>query len=581
MYYNSEIVVIFGGEMVSLISSILKLFSTEISDEDEKIIQKAVEAINEMLNRMATSYVTLEDRENIQSQMATHIGVLRSIYIPRKHPLHNLVHEYEEKYRHLNTVIEDSNQSFMKYECNRCKELLSNIDGKVLDNQQQVAVVCDENRNLVLAGAGSGKTLTIAGKVKYLCQEKHINPEDILLIAFTKKSAGEMTERISKKLSIPVQASTFHKLGLDIITNATGKRPEVVDDLGDFIKEYFEKYIVDNPRDIKNLIEYFAYYLHVPADLDKFDSLGEAYDYEKGMDLETLRSKYDQSRYVKVTSDARKENNRTLKNERVKSMEEVSIANFLFLNGVEYEYERLYPFESDDPTRKAYRPDFYLPDYDIYLEHFGIDRNGKLPWLSPVEEEKYQEDMKWKRAFHQQNGTKLIETYSYYSSDGVLLERLDKLLKENGVKYREPDFLDIFNSVYAKKGEKYFSEFIRLCCTFITLFKSNGYDFNDLYKLNGRSPIFAKRFFRRRTELFKEIVGPILIAYKRHLEENQAVDFSDMIITAAQYVNNGCKLHQYKWIIIDEFQDISVSRYKLVSAILQRTRAKLLCVGDF
>ena len=79
-------------------------------------------------------------------------------------------------------------------------------------------------------------------------------------------------------------------------------------------------------------------------------------------------------------------NRRTLQNEQVKSLEEVSIANFLFLNGVRYEYERAYPFESADPEHRSYKLDFYLPDYDLYIEHFGIDRQGNLPWLSPIEE---------------------------------------------------------------------------------------------------------------------------------------------------------------------------------------------------
>lgn len=77
--------------------------------------------------------------------------------------------------------------------------------------------MCNENRNLVVAGAGSGKTLTIAAKVKYLCEEKKIRPEDILLIAFTKKPVEKMTERIARELSIPVKGSTFHKLAWQLL----------------------------------------------------------------------------------------------------------------------------------------------------------------------------------------------------------------------------------------------------------------------------------------------------------------------------------------------------------------------------
>ena len=77
------------------------------------------------------------------------------------------------------------NSAVIAAESKRCDALLSDIDGKNLDPQQRAVVLCNEKRMLVLAGAGSGKTLTIAGKVKYLCQEKGVSPEDILLIAFT------------------------------------------------------------------------------------------------------------------------------------------------------------------------------------------------------------------------------------------------------------------------------------------------------------------------------------------------------------------------------------------------------------
>ena len=340
-----------------------------------------------------------------------------------------------------------------------------------------------------------------------------------------------------------------------------------MDDLSEFAREYFENVVFNNPQDVKNLIEYFAYYLNIPADMDNFESLGAAYDYEKSMDLETIRSKYEQAKYVSDNEKIHRAEKKTLKNEQVKSLEEVTIANFLYLNGVRYEYEALYPFESNDPNYKAYRPDFYLPDYEIYLEHFGIDKDGNLPWLSPIEEQKYKEGMTWKRDFHRQNKTTLIETYSYYSSQGCLIEKLDQLLKDHGVKYHEPDFIDIFNTVYAKKSDKYFSEFIQLCCTFITLFKSNGYKEMDLDQLSVKNPRYRKSFYQARTTLFKSIIKPLLGLYNQHLEKSNAIDFADMINKAADIVASGHKVYNYKWIIIDEYQDITIT-----PAIIHRLR---------
>lgn len=480
-------------------------------DEDERTeILRNLSDYEADLSCLENQYITFADRKAFTEKWNPVVTKIKSKRIPKRDEAYAPVCNFLGAYSDINTTFSKSNEAFIKAESDHYNSLLSNIDGKSLDEQQRVVVICNEDRNLVLAGAGSGKTLTISGKVKYLCSEKSINPEDILLVSFTKKAAEEMTVRISERLGIPVQATTFHKLGLDIISEAQGKRPDVADNLSSFMRSYFEEYVVKDKEAIKNLVEYFAYYLNVPADMEQFDSLGAAYDHEKGSDFEMIKSKYDREKFIGDANTERRVNRRTLQNEQVKSLEEVSIANFLFLNGVRYEYERAYPFESADPEHRSYKPDFYLPDYDLYIEHFGIDRQGNLPWLSPIEEKKYKDGMSWKRDFHKEHGTKLLETYSYYSSDGCLLTKLEALLHENGVKFKEPDFLDIFNTVYAKESDKYFSEFIKLCCTFITLFKSNGYADIDLPKLQNKNPKYNKAFFIRRTDLFKAIIAPIL-----------------------------------------------------------------------
>lgn len=76
-----------------------------------------------------------------------------------------------------------------------------------------------------------------------------------------------------------------------------------------------------------------------------------------------------------------------------------------------------------------YRPDFYLKDYDIYLEHFGVDENNNAKWLTPFNEQKYIAEMELKRESHKTNNTKLLETYSYYNRDKVLLDKLKAMLE--------------------------------------------------------------------------------------------------------------------------------------------------------
>ena len=551
-------------------------------EEVKNLAQKISEVFNELF-KITENYVA-------HSAELQFIKNWELLFIEAKQAdVHNTDEEFSEVERFktvfssLHDYFESANQQFIQNESLKYDELFSNVDGKSLDFQQRTAVIADEDRILVLAGAGSGKTLTIAAKVKYLCEVKNVKPDEILLVSFTKKSAQEMNERIQKKLGINARATTFHKLGLEIIKNANGRRPEVSDEnvLGDFIHNFFESELLNHPELIKNLTEYFAYFLEIPENLEDCFSLGELYEEEKTSDLETLKSKYDREKYIRETGAEKSRALRTLNNEQVKSVEETKIANFLFMHGIKYEYEKLYPFESDDPKRKAYRPDFYLCDYNIYLEHFGISKDFTVPWLSPIEEKKYLDGILWKRDFHKENGTKLIETYSYYSSEGILLKKLEELLAENGVEFKPRDFTDIFNTVYASKSNKYFGEFIKLCCTFITLFKSDNYKIEEIEDLRQKYLAQEKNeFLCQRTNLFLDIIKILLAEYQNYLYKNNAIDFSDMINNAAELVSAGCNILPYKYVIVDEYQDISKSRFNFLKAIADRTGAKFFCVGD-
>ena len=537
---------------------------------------------SEYLN-LQTHYIPKSEEQCFILRWQDLYSHLSTFYCPRNHCFFSEIEKFKTLYLSLPEDILRANENFIQTESVKYDTLFSDIDGKSLDEQQRTAVITDEDRVLVLAGAGSGKTLTIAAKVKYLCEIKNIRPQDILLISFTRKSAQEMTERICNRLGIQVEATTFHKLGLDIITCSEDSRPDVADEnvLYRFVQEFFENEMLKYPDIIKSLTEYFSYYLEIPTKLEDCHSLGEFYEKEKTADLETLKSKYEREQYIRATGSEKAQSYTTLRNEKVKSLEEIKIANFLFLHGVNYEYEPLYPFESDDLSRKAYRPDFYLVDYDIYLEHFGISKNNTVPWLSPVEERKYLEGIRWKRDFHRQNGTKLLETYSYYSSDGILLNKLEEILLANGVKFKERDFSEIFSTVYACKSNKYFSEIMKLCCTFISLFKSNNYKIDHIEIL--RQHYLAEvqnNFLRDRTNLFLKIIKTILSEYQNSLLARNAIDFSDMINNAADLVVSGCDIPAYKYLIVDEYQDISKARFVFLKAIADRTKAKVFCVGD-
>lgn len=488
---------------------------------------------------------------------------------------------------HLYAEVASRNMEFIGLERVRYRDLLSDVDGKALDQQQCTAVLTDEDAELVIAGAGSGKTTCLAGKVLYLTKAKGIDPNDILLLSFTNKAADEMTDRICGRMGIPIAASTFHKLGLDIIRSVSDTPVRVHEDTAGFIRDFFDKALSDRtfqyPYFAQDMLEFFSFYLHPPADMENFSSLGEAFEYELCNDFETLRSRVERAEFIETETASRMPTRKTLRGECVKSLQELLICNFLFLHGVEYEYERPYPIKDDewDGRHTAYKPDFYLPDYDIWIEHFGIDRFGRCPWLIPVEEAKYQESMIWKRELHKKHGTVLLETYSWYVTDGILLSRLETMLRGHGVKFSDRDYEEIFRTVYGSVADRYFSEFISLCSTFLSLFKANGYTSQDLSFLEYKDSKYAcNRYHTDRTRLFLNIMEPVLTAYDKFLWEQNAVDFSDMINIATKYIQEGKCRPSYKYILVDEYQDASIARFKLVKALHESCGAKILCVGD-
>lgn len=548
--------------------------------EDFKIFKPKIDLFFCELFKLKENFIAHRDRNAFLEKWENLAVQLNSLDIKKNHPLHSAFVDFKNTFENFGSIIAHSNRDFIRNQNEKYDFIFSDIDGKSLDIQQREVVISEEDRTLVLAGAGSGKTLTIAAKVKYLCEVHDVSPQEILLLSFTKKSAAEMTERIQDRLGVPLEATTFHKLGLDILKSDLGFRPEVFDDLELFVKNFFESELSGRQELVQKLTEYFAYYLDVPTDLEECLSLGELYEREKSADLETLKSKFEKEKFIERYREEGASFLVTLKGERVKSIEETKIANFLFMHGVNYEYEKLYPFESDDPFRKSYRPDFYLTDYDIYVEHFGISKDGRVPWLSKIEEKKYLDGIKWKRNFHKMHGTKLLETYSYYTRQGVLLERLESMLLENGIEFKPRKFNEIFETIYAKKSEKYFSEFMKLCAAFITLFKSSNLreENFELFKKDSRQN--ENKFMSERTCLFMDIAKIIFVEYQNYLARNKAIDFSDMINLAAEKVRGGAHIQSYKYVIVDEYQDISKSRFTLLKAIVDECGAKLLCVGD-
>lgn len=99
--------------------------------------------------------------------------------------------------------------------CNKYN--LGNINGYPLDEQQLKAATCEDKFSVIVAGAGSGKSTTMIGKIKYLLEFKRVKPEEILCISFTNESTNNLKNNILKNCGIEIETKTFHKLALKIL----------------------------------------------------------------------------------------------------------------------------------------------------------------------------------------------------------------------------------------------------------------------------------------------------------------------------------------------------------------------------
>ena len=482
------------------------------------------------------------------------------------------VRRFNDTYENFAEFIKSYNQKYVAEQKQLNCEFFRDIEGNSLDDQQQQAIITDEYSNLIIAGAGSGKTLTILGKVKYLVEKRNIDPSKILLLSFTRKTVEELNQRL-RNLGLKTKATTFHKLGYDYIKHFQKNPPAVANEnlLHQTIKQFLKNDILHHGSALKSFVQFMACYLNIPEENDAFDSLGEKLDVKNGIDFETLKSKY----YANTSGSRRISKNKldTFSGERVKSVEELIIANFLFLNGVNYEYEKPYP-HSDH----MYRPDFYLTDYDIWLEYFGIDKHGRAKWLSEFQEKQYIKNMHKKRVKHRLCRTKLLETYSWYNRDNILLDKLREMLEKSGVVFQPLSEQEIYHKII-KQDSSFGVEIISLITSFINLSKSRGLAAGRLRQFIKNSKTNNK-FISARQNLFLDFTLPILEKYNSALSSRSEIDFNDMINQAANLVRQKGAAKAYDYIIIDEYQDISAARFKLITEIRQRSGARLVCVGD-
>jgi DNA helicase IV len=451
--------------------------------------------------------------------------------------------------------VRSTNERIFTKELSSQRDFLNSIEKSPLTEEQARSVICYDNRAQVVAAAGSGKTSVMVARAGYALKKGFTSPNKILLLAFNKAAADELQERVYDRLrtaGIPpegVTAKTFHSFGSKVIGKATGEIPTVAPWVADGRSE----------REIDKIVK----------ELKDQDS-----DFAKAWDIYRLLFAIAPTEGPSAGSpdkrdrDTKRKGFETFKDETVKSEGERMIANWLFLHGVDYRYEERYRFDTASASHPQYHPDFYYPEIDIWHEHWALDRDGK----PPKEFVGYEDGMRWKRSTHYKNQTTLIETTWAGIMWGNDFNSLEYDLKENGASFNwDPQ------RATPKKNVIEDADLCRLIQTFMTHVKSNSLTKKGIQKLlEGR----MSHLSGTRTQLFLRIFWPIHDEWNCRLATNNYIDFEDMLVNAAEHLEKQEAIYDYDLILVDEFQDASHARARLVKGLLQQPNRHLLAVGD-
>ena len=530
---------------------------------------KSHDDINDFVeSKFADSFITHENEREIKdffNPLYVELSSLlkrMNIFSITDEKITDFIYQYE----HISNLVKQHNAQQEDGNIKATKDFFDHILKYPLDLQQRKAIISEEDNCLVVSSAGSGKTSSIVGKVKYLTEIKHVDPKKILLISYTNKAAAELTDRMDIQ---GLRGYTFHKLALDIIAREQKAKPSICDNTDSLFVSIFHQ-LLEDEKFKQAILVYFIDYQVQETDEEKRLK-------QKRQKLASMKD----NRIKAVMPDM------DGKPVYVRSEEEKKLCFVLSSLGLKFRYEEAYEHQVLDEYHSQYRPDFSI-HYEkngiqkrLYLENFGVDEHGMVPmWFAESKGISYEECNKrygdgitWKRELHRKFGTTLIETSSADFHYFDIAEKVKKLLKKEGVPFAEIPGEKLYDMVLPKNSKEE-KVFIRLAVTFITLMKTNCKSISEIRNLANKAHDERSLF------IIDNIICPVYEKYVECMENSQQKDFTDIILEATKL----CEKWQqspYEYIIVDEFQDISMDRYRFLQALRKgEPKSKLFCVGD-
>jgi len=526
---------------------------------DERIEQRECtieEQVEEILH--SGTYLTHNEKERCLKTMVSFEEDLN--HCDKKNILERrIIEEKRKKLKQYFQTISDYNKNFIEQR-KKDYRYLWNKGLLALDDEQQTAIITDDKHNLVVAAAGSGKTEALITRIAYLIARKPdgILPNRILAIAYQRKAKEEIEQRLRDRFNIKnVNVRTFHKLGKDILeeTGREFRRTDIVDQnkKHEIIQKIFNNKI-RNESDFYELFLQFVKTLHDKEAKDDGETKAEALIYSRE------RAYY------------------SINNTRVNSRAEKEMLDFFLthnLNGknIAVKYE---------PDVDGFRPDFYLLQYDLFIEHWALSEKGEVPdWFSQSTEE-YIKSMEMKKKWFAEHDKPLVETFAYeYDEDNP--DRFIELLENRVIKQLQArhggnfEFaLKTYEEIVDVAWQSYRTP-IDDIVNFITTAKTYGLTPSKI------ADRLQRMQWTRKQLAFGSLALPVYSVYEDLLKTHDEIDFEDMINNAIEALDGDRSLRAdvYDHILIDEYQDISAQRYKLIKKLLEcNPKCKLFCVGD-
>ena len=455
-------------------------------------------------------------------------------------------------------------------------------DLSALNEKQRDAVVSTHQRILVLAGAGAGKTKTLLQKLIYLIEEQGVSPSSILAITFTKNATNEMIDRLilstdncgeyenvlaDKRLSGAekdrnrfsyqkkvkwidgLTVRTFHSFCYSMLRNygvnefdnkfriiGDEKRDEE-DELTRYVApetvfEVVHKLLIEQCEDTDYLLRLKRYVL---------DYLVDKLHFKKTDDSNLPKD----GKYYTA-----------LDGTRVRSKSEQSIADWLYRHSIKYEYEPLLNVKDF-----SFRPDFYIPDANLYLEHVS-DKS----YSTTDKEQQFQK-----------GNLLLVKTFEYMTRDSALFNHsLDNIVKSrlpaNYHKTLALTYKEEFNG-YHEDVKDFVAQIMRIT----DMIKVEDLDLDSVLAS-------AKKDQHERVRNFYDLAIPIVKRYVLYCTNRSYLDFNDLISRSTALIKNHADIAnkykgRYRYILVDEFQDVNNLQVALIKLMLTPA-TQLFCVGD-